>query len=152
MVSTYTLLEGRDHDWSIPIRLCPAWGGHIHFTATDRDPAGSTMATNQFLLALLSALLLIQATAIPTAPSSRLLCPGKRQGSSCPQPSLCPWLLFINSNSLAESPAHLFTFLWSKSPLRQPSSWTQVPLSQAFVFLRLRMANCGHYNYFWSHY
>lgn len=114
----------------------------MHFTATDRDSAGSTTATNQFLSLRFPALPpypghCYSYSSEQPAPVSRKKAQGSSRSSTLPL-SLAPF--FINPVGPCRVPAHLFTFLWSKSPLRQPSSWTQVPLPQAFVFLRPLMA------------
>ena len=102
-----------------PHTLCSAWRGHMHFTATDRDSAGSTKAANQFLSLPFPALPpypdhCYSYTPEQLAPVSRKKAQGSSRSSTLPL-SLAPF--FINPIGPCRVPAHLFTFPWSKSPL-----------------------------------
>ena len=85
----------------------------MYFTATDRDSAGSTMATNQFLSLRFPALPphpghCYSYSSEQLAPISRKKAEGPSRSSTLPL-SLAPF--FINPVGPCRVPAHPFTFL-----------------------------------------
>ena len=145
---------GRQGPWLIHLHtLCSAWGGHVHFTATDRDSAGSTMATNHFFSLRFPALPphpghCYSYCSEQLAPVSRKKAEGPSQSSTLPL-SLAPF--FINPVGPCRVPAHPSTF-----PGASHHSGSQTAghrsLCPSLCLPKAMMATHRHYNYFWSHF